>query len=368
MGNKAIVILFLLASVNCSAVRKYWVGGGATTNVDATGNTNWALSDGGANNASVPINTDSMYFTANSLSTTNWNVNLTVAYVEITSGYTNGGWWSGNGNLSCVGNFLVGKSGLNLAINWTGYFVNAGGSGKSINVASGFTMYGWLISGSGSYSLINNNIVLLDYLKQTGGILTTNPGSVLTSCKGIVSTGSNPRTLAFTANAITVTGTDSAILFSGSNLTLTNASNITLTSSVGAKFSGLGKIFGTVNFNNAANTGDFIISGANTFTNITFASTNAYNIVFPSSTTQTIVTLSVNGASCTSMPVLKSSSNGVTASISLTNSIPKTFLELKDINKTGAGSFSISSGRNGGNNFGVYISNCSFKGLRLLNK
>ena len=41
---------------------RYWVGGGATTNWSATGNTNWSATDGGANNASVPTTGDNVFF------------------------------------------------------------------------------------------------------------------------------------------------------------------------------------------------------------------------------------------------------------------------------------------------------------------
>ena len=45
---------------------RYWVGGGSSTNWNATGNTNWAATSGGANNASVPTTTDDVFFDANS--------------------------------------------------------------------------------------------------------------------------------------------------------------------------------------------------------------------------------------------------------------------------------------------------------------
>lgn len=45
---------------------KYWVGGGSSTNWNATANTNWALTSGGANNAAVPTTGDAVIFDANS--------------------------------------------------------------------------------------------------------------------------------------------------------------------------------------------------------------------------------------------------------------------------------------------------------------
>lgn len=43
---------------------RFWKGGGSSTNWNATGPTNWSTTNGGANNASVPISTDDVFFTS----------------------------------------------------------------------------------------------------------------------------------------------------------------------------------------------------------------------------------------------------------------------------------------------------------------
>src|SRR5262249_44671851 len=45
---------------------RFWVGGGASTNWNATSNTNWAATTGGANNQTAPGSTDTATFDANS--------------------------------------------------------------------------------------------------------------------------------------------------------------------------------------------------------------------------------------------------------------------------------------------------------------
>src|SRR3989304_1617746 len=45
---------------------RFWVGGGSSTNWDATANTNWAATSGGAGNQSVPTTGDDVFFDANS--------------------------------------------------------------------------------------------------------------------------------------------------------------------------------------------------------------------------------------------------------------------------------------------------------------
>jgi hypothetical protein len=61
---------------------RYWVGGGSSTNWNATGNTNWASSSGGANNQSVPTTGDTVIFDANSGSGVSV-MNLSVSLVKM---------------------------------------------------------------------------------------------------------------------------------------------------------------------------------------------------------------------------------------------------------------------------------------------
>jgi hypothetical protein len=56
------VFLFFGLSATAQACTRYWVGGGLTAAWNATGNTNWSLTSGGANNAAVPTTTDDVCF------------------------------------------------------------------------------------------------------------------------------------------------------------------------------------------------------------------------------------------------------------------------------------------------------------------
>jgi hypothetical protein len=67
---------------------RYWVGGGSTNNWTATGNTNWAATSGGANNQSVPVAADDVFFDSNS--NTSCSVTSTVNLTNINfTGHTN---------------------------------------------------------------------------------------------------------------------------------------------------------------------------------------------------------------------------------------------------------------------------------------
>src|ERR1051325_4646464 len=56
----------LLSALPARAANRFWVGGGPTSQFNATANTNWSTTSGGANNASVPGSTDVAIFDANS--------------------------------------------------------------------------------------------------------------------------------------------------------------------------------------------------------------------------------------------------------------------------------------------------------------
>src|SRR3989344_5415875 len=62
----SMLVLFFVFATETLAASRYWVGSGASTNWNATGNTNWSLTSGGANNETVPGSADDVFFDANS--------------------------------------------------------------------------------------------------------------------------------------------------------------------------------------------------------------------------------------------------------------------------------------------------------------
>jgi hypothetical protein len=67
---------------------RYWVGGGSSTNWNATGSTNWSATSGGANNASVPGSSDTVFFDENSgAGESKISANVTVISLDCT-GFT----------------------------------------------------------------------------------------------------------------------------------------------------------------------------------------------------------------------------------------------------------------------------------------
>ncbi len=76
---------------------RYWVGGGSSSNWNATGNTNWAATSGGAGNASVPGVSDDVFFDAASPSPSVLSAGISVQSVSF-AGYT--GTFTHNANIT----------------------------------------------------------------------------------------------------------------------------------------------------------------------------------------------------------------------------------------------------------------------------
>ena len=92
-----ILLLFALLVIGfsykhvVSAASRYWVGGGSSANWNATGNTNWSATSGGANNASVPSLADDVFFDgvgANAQDPSTISASVFIVSLNMT-GYTN---------------------------------------------------------------------------------------------------------------------------------------------------------------------------------------------------------------------------------------------------------------------------------------
>jgi hypothetical protein len=90
---------------------RYWVGGGSSSNWNATGNTNWSATSGGANNASVPTSADDVIFDgAGATGDTNSTISaaITIKSLDIQTGYT--ATMTHNAVLTIAGNWTLGAN------------------------------------------------------------------------------------------------------------------------------------------------------------------------------------------------------------------------------------------------------------------
>lgn len=163
---------------------RYWVGGGANSNWNATGNTNWGSTSGGTNNASVPTSVDDVIFDGagvNGNTNSTISADTTILSLDITTGYTA---------------TMTHNAVLNIAGNWTftsGYTI-AGSSSITIVAASTITSNGrtWpnaLTIGASLntvHTIVGNLTVGgLFVISQAAQTFTTSTSGVLTLQNGI---------------------------------------------------------------------------------------------------------------------------------------------------------------------------------------
>lgn len=158
--KKALLILSLLFLTHDAwAVTRYWVGGGATANWNATGNTNWGTASNTQDNASVPTTGDIVIFDGVGTGASNCTLNVStsvLASVDFT-GYAN---------------TLTHNASVNL---------NVGGN---LTFASGMTYT--LGSSSTSAIVLSSTWALTSAGKTTGNITVSGTGTVVDA---ITSTG-----------------------------------------------------------------------------------------------------------------------------------------------------------------------------------
>lgn len=85
------IFILILFSTQCFGAARYWVGGGSSTNWNATAPTNWSATSGGVGNASVPGSTDDVTFDGAGTGNTAAIISATITILSftVTTGYTN---------------------------------------------------------------------------------------------------------------------------------------------------------------------------------------------------------------------------------------------------------------------------------------
>lgn len=86
--KRIISLLFLFSVLSSFSADRYWVGGGSSTNWNATGPTNWSATSGGPNNASVPGSADNVFFDSNGNTNSTISASTTILKLFSNNGYT----------------------------------------------------------------------------------------------------------------------------------------------------------------------------------------------------------------------------------------------------------------------------------------
>jgi hypothetical protein len=166
------------------------------------------------------------------------------------------------------------------------------------------------------------------------------------------STGAGVRNITFGGGTITTTGATYTV--SGSNFTTSGSGTISMTSASSKTFAGGGFSYPTLNQGGA---GALVITGANTFANITDTVQPA-TITFPASTITTVANFSVSGTAG-NLITLNSSTSGTRATLAKPfGTVNVSFTSIKDLVGGGGAEWNayltngnVDAGNNSGWNF-----------------
>lgn len=267
---------------------RFWVGGGASTNWSATGNTNWATSSGGANNASVPGSGDVAIFDSNS-GTSNSVIDtaFTIQGLDCTGGTGNyAGTITHNTSITLTINtgasnslrFVAGMTYTPATTTSLVTFTNT--SGTAVLTSAGQKFATLTVNAPGGTVQLAD---ALNVAAQTNSILTITAGifdaatnTAAITVGNLIGGGSTARSVLLGGTVtlgINVTGNQNIWSFTTiTNLTFTiNSANIVVSSgpnvSGNLNFIGGGLTYNTLTLNATSLKSTLTITGANTFSN-----------------------------------------------------------------------------------------------------
>lgn len=333
-------------------VDRYWVNGSGTWDTSTT--TNWSATNGGTGGASAPTSTDNVFITSLSGSPTitigglSGNcLNLTTTGATCT--------FTSTGALQVYGNFT-----LSATTTW-----NATGT-LTFTSSTTFTSPVSLsanISIAGSFTLASS-LTTTGRITHISGIFNTNNFAI--NCQGYSITTGVSKTLNLGTSTVTInTTTDTAASWNMtasapviSSLTLSaTSSTINITSTVATNtgsggFIGAGFAYGTVSVTHNGSQNSFLISGTNTYTNLTLKTTTGGRGMTISGSHTISGTFTCSGVATNNRFALISSPIYTTIPISAgTTSL--TYVDFRDITASGTATWTGTSLGNAGGNTGI---------------
>lgn len=305
---------------------RYWVGG--TANWDGTAGTKWATTSGGTGGASVPSPADDVFFS-----------NLSTGTCTISAG--NGGAKS----INCTGfaGTITGTSGINVGGSITlsaGMTYTHSGTiviiGAGTLTTAGKTFSTLTINGSGITVTLGDALTLgtRTLTIQTG---TFNTANYNVTAGIITSNNSNTRTITLGSSTVTSQGAAGLNIATSTGLTFNaGTSQINLTTG-SASLSATSQTFYNVSFT-SSQAGTRIITGANTFNNLTLNASSSGLSALSINSNQTVNgTLTCAGVSAIARGFVRSDIIGTTRTITA-NAISADDCDFRDITLAGTAS------------------------------
>lgn len=279
---------------------RYWVGGGSSTNWDATGNTNWAATSNGSNDQTVPGTNDDVFFdgVGAGASDSNISANITIKSLDCT-GYVNTLTQATSTTLTVSGLLFKLVSGMTYtAADATSRTSFSNSSGTCLVTTAGKSMGTvlWLTSG-GTRQLQDNWVGIGDFDLRAGTIDCNNKN--VTTRTVYLNVTTTTRVLTMGSGTFTLSGASSLIWQEDSPTNLTvNANTSTIkwnnNGSGSYNFNGGGHAYNNF-WATGAGTGKLTFYDNNSFNQFKDDGTGAHSLLFAQATTTTVTTFPVSG-------------------------------------------------------------------------
>jgi len=325
---------------------RYWVGGSGTWNTSST--TNWSTSSGGASGASAPTASDNVFFDSNS------NVGTGAFTVTVSAAVCNDitiGGASAPQALDGAMTLAFASSTLTVSGSWTNQATNfavtqtagtltfnATTTGKTITtngVTIGVTT---TLNGVGGAWTLGSALNIGSFnLTLTNGTFDTSASNYAVTVGTFSSSNSNTRTINLNGSTLTL-NLNWSMTFS-TNATLNAGTSTITSSSSGFSFDGGGLTYYNVSCTSTtATTLTKIITGANTFNNLTFSTiaTAGLNNISISANQTINGTLTVNGSNGSRRMFVRSNTIGTTRTLTCAAIAAMTDVDFRDITIAGA--------------------------------
>jgi len=330
-----LLCVFITLVVCSHAANRFWVGGGPTSQFNATANTNWSTTSGGANNASVPGSTDVAVFDANSPDCTIGNFPTIqsatfIGYTHaLTISNTFGPTFNTAFNLTFPATMTLNVGGTSATITLTH------ATGTTTITTNGISMPALTINAVGSVVLADDYTSVNALTLTKGSFDAQNHNVTIRSFAG---SNSNTRALTMgsgnwtltTANTIWNLATTTGLTFTAPTGTIF-VTDVTATAKT---FTGGGLTYNNLTITGGASSGTFIFTEGDTWGTISVI-TGAKTLQFPSSTTSTIAGLSVPGTTGNTVSITASTAGTAATLSKASGSVSINFVSIKDSTATG---------------------------------
>ena len=328
---------------------RYWVGGTGTW--DGASTTNWAASSGGASGASVPTAADNVFFDANSnVGTGTFTVTMATT-PRLCNDFTASGL---DGTMTLAGSAIgltVSGSLTFQATNFTRSYTgtttfNATTTGKTVTTNGvTFGSGGVTFDGVGGAWTLGSALNCGGTLTLTNGTFNTSASNYAVTATIFSSNNSNTRVITLNGSQLTFSNSGASgawNITTSTNATLNAGSSTISLSAIDGYFIGGGLTYNTVSFTDTTSSlisaGARVITGSNTFANLTVAAPAAAGIsVIQINANQTITgTLTATGSNGNQRIFIRSDTMGTSRTLTCAAVAAISDVDFRDITIAGA--------------------------------